>query len=99
MFVPVRLVDNTGSVQVRMRESAALELSGLTDKNAFIAAVREADLSFPMFSSIRVLIRDKGSETLPATGAAEPSEPEDTILIVIHRRSRGAVIGNGLPPE
>ena len=78
MFVPVRLVDNTGSVQVRMRESAALELSGLTDKNAFISAVRDADLTFPMFSSIRVLIRDKGSKTLLATGAAEPSDLENT---------------------
>ena len=78
LFVPVRLVDNTGSVQVRMRESAALELSGLTDKDAFIAAVRDADLSFPMFSSIRVFIRDKGGETLQPTGAAEPGDPEDT---------------------
>ena len=36
LFVPVAMIDRSGTVEVRMREKAALELSCLTSKEEFI---------------------------------------------------------------
>ena len=46
LFVPVRLINRTGAVELRMREKVALELSGLADKDEFIAEIKTGPLKF-----------------------------------------------------
>ena len=67
LFVPIRLLDFTGALNIRMREQAALELSGIESVGDFEVACREACLHFPLLSSVRVLLRPK------TTGASERS--------------------------
>ncbi len=79
LFPSVRLIDSTSSIEVRMREEAALELSHQRDKLAFMKAVQEGDLSFPMIASVRVLIREKKKDG----GAAENGEDENYLSAVV----------------
>ena len=79
LFPSVRLIDSTSSIEVRMREEAALELSHQPDKLAFMKAVQEGDLSFPMIASVRVLIREKKKDG----GAAENGEDENYLSAVV----------------
>ena len=71
-----------GAVNLRMRESVALELSGYSLANEFDTACGEACLRFPLLSSVRVLVRSK------AHGASEPSmstssdAPEVSAIVV-----------------
>ena len=60
-------MDFTGVVHLRMRQQAALELSGLDSVDEFGKACSEACLRFPLLSSVRVLVRSKPH------GAAEHS--------------------------
>jgi len=59
LFVPVRLIDRTGAVELRMREKVALELSGLADKDEFIAETTAGALNFCMLHSARILVKKK----------------------------------------
>ena len=45
LFVPVELEDLTGRVELRMREKAVLELSGVDSRETFCSEVRAAGLS------------------------------------------------------
>ena len=75
LFVPVRLMDFTGVVQLRMRQQAALELSGMDSVEEFGKSCSEACLRFPLLSSVRVYVRPKPQ------GAAEhlaPSQSESS---------------------
>ena len=59
LFVPVQLQDHTGQVALRMREKAALELSGCDEKDDFKQYTIDSALSFPIMCSVRVLVRDR----------------------------------------
>ncbi len=78
LFVPVRVADRTGSVELRMREDVALELSRCTDKDDFEQAVQRSHVSFPMLASFRVLIRERHD-----AGAAEHGEEESLSAVIV----------------
>ena len=82
LFIPVRIIDFSGVVSLRMRQQAALEVSGTDSVEDFATACSEACLRFPLLSSIRVFVRPKPQ------GAAEhlalsQSDSNDVSAIVV----------------
>ena len=63
LFVPVAMVDRSGTVEVRMREKAALELSSLSSKHEFIEESEQGGLNFPILCSVRVHLKKQTSAT------------------------------------
>ena len=57
LFVPARVLDYSGSVVLRMREKAALGVSGELSADVFQVSCEEGHLSYPTLCSIRVLVR------------------------------------------
>ena len=53
----LRLIDSTGSVELRMREKAALAISGATDAKTFENLAAKGALNFPILCSVRVSMR------------------------------------------
>ena len=53
----VRVIDSTGTIEIRMREKAALELSGAPDAATFAAFAAQGALNFPVLCSIRVTMK------------------------------------------
>ena len=81
LFVPVRLQDHTGEVELRMREKAALEFSGLSDRDSFCDEVRTAGLNFPILASVRVALRKNGGT--PDSQDSQASLTEQPISAVV----------------
>ena len=82
LFVPVRVLDFTGSVNLRMREQAALELSGDSSMDEFETACREARLRFPLLSSVRELVRRKTGGASEHAADSQSDAAEVTAIIV-----------------
>ena len=80
LFVPVRIMDYTGVVNLRMRQQAALELSGIDSVEEFGKACSEACLRFPLLSSVRVYVRSKPHG---ATEHSTSSQSESTEVSAI----------------
>ena len=59
LFPPIRLIDGSGAVEVRMREKVALELSELGTKEEFIAEAADGVLNFAILCSVRILVKKK----------------------------------------
>ena len=63
LFVPVRILDHTGTVvNLRMREEAALEASGCPSMNEFVERLQRGELVFPLLASVRVRIKVQSTE-------------------------------------
>ena len=77
LFVPVRRIDFTGVVNLRMCEQAALELSGCSSVEKFVTACQDSDLRFPLLASVRVHLRPKSSDP-PEHSASSQSDPQGT---------------------
>ena len=75
LFVPVRLIDRTGAVELRMREKVASELSGLADKDEFIAETKTGALNFCILHSARILVKKK------PTSEDDPDEVLSAIIV------------------
>ena len=72
----IRIMDATGSFMAGVREEAALALSGLASKDAFVEAHATDNISFPVLASVRVhLAKQKSTNdrTSQGSGAAEPA--------------------------
>jgi len=76
LFVPVRLLDFTGVVHLRVREKAALELSGCSSVEEFVTACTESDLRFPLLASVRVHLRPKSSGASEHAGHSQSDTQE-----------------------
>ena len=63
LFVPIAMIDRSGTIEVRMREKAALELSSLSTKNDFIEEARQGGLNFPILCSVRVHVKKVNGAT------------------------------------
>ena len=74
LWVPVVIEDYSGQVELRMREKAALEFSGLESCNQFCEEVRIGGLNFPVLASIRVLVRKQ----TPATEESDKQIEKET---------------------
>ena len=82
LFFPVRVLDFTGSVNLRMREQAAFELSGYSSMDEFETACRQACLRFPLLSSVRVLVRRKTAGASEHAAVSQTDSTEVTAIIV-----------------
>ena len=60
----VRVIDSTGTIEIRMREKAALELSGARDAATFAAFAAQGALNFPVLCSIRVTMKSSKDSDL-----------------------------------
>ena len=81
LFVPVRVMDDWGQMTLRMRESAALQVSGQKTKEDFEKAVQQGGLRFPILASIRVRVK-RGASTTPSEGA-QPHSQDDALMDAI----------------
>ena len=59
LFPTVRAIDSTGALTTRMREKAALELSGQSYKEEFADLVSKGAMNFPILCSLRIAVRKK----------------------------------------
>ena len=84
LFVPVAMIDRSGTVEVRMREKAALELSCLSSKEEFMEESAQGGLNFPILCSVRVHLKKK-------TGA---TEHESISAIVVEAAAQDFSIRN-----
>ena len=66
LFPTVRVIDHSGALTIRMREKAALELSGQSSKEEFMDLVSKGALNFPILCSLRIAVR-KNSNSERAT--------------------------------
>ena len=89
LFVATRVPDYSGSVTLRMREKAALELSGEGSASEFDKACQESQLSYPIICSIRVLVRPRRDG---ATEHTAPSTQTGGIDAAQHAGNTSAVI-------
>jgi len=72
----VRVVDSTGTIEIRMREKAALELSGAADAATFAAFATQGALNFPLLCSIRVTMKTSKDSDLMDTCIVEAVEQD-----------------------
>ena len=77
IWLKIMLRDISGSVEVRMNEKHALELSGCKDKDHFIQSFNDGDPLFPSVLSIKVarkvkVLQPGDEEPLTQTGDVEP---------------------------
>ena len=84
LFVPVQMMDQSGSVNVRMREKAALEVTGHATKEKFVEASRQGGVCFPILSSVRVLVspeKEKQAGQASDSGASEHERQLNAIVM------------------
>ena len=68
LFPTVRVVDSSGTFTGRMREKAALDLSGQESKEAFADLASKGALNFPILCSLRVAVRKDSGTCAPEQG-------------------------------
>ena len=78
LFPAVRVVDATGTLELRMREKAALSLAGVADKDEFIELASEGALNFPVLTSLRVVLQSTKNEE----SASEHADKKFNAIIV-----------------
>ena len=57
LFPTARVIDHSGAFTTKMREKAALELSGQSNKEEFADLVSKGALNFPILCSLRIAVR------------------------------------------
>ena len=62
LFPAVRVVDSTGTLELRMREKTALSLAGANDKAEFAELASDGALNFPILTSLRVVLQSTKNE-------------------------------------
>jgi len=82
LFVPVAMIDRSGTIEVRMREKAALELTSLTTKEEFIQEAQKGGLNFPILCSVRVHMRKVSGVTKKDSISAIVVEAEQQKLSI-----------------
>ena len=74
LFPSVQVIDPSGALVLKMREKAALELSGQTSAKIFAELASKGALNFPILCSLRVRLR----RVLQSTTATSQDAPGDT---------------------
>ena len=80
VWVRVRMLDMSGSVEVWLREKPALALSGARDKDDFVEKHTERKLSFPLLSSVRVFVRRQEAKL--------ESSQENTSMVIMEAQEQ-----------
>lgn len=75
LWMPVKVEDETGYLNLYMREKPALQLAGAESKDAFEAAWADDSLEFPNKASIKIIRKHDALQTPKAdNSAAKPAE-------------------------
>ena len=74
LFPSVQVIDTSGALVLKMREKAALELSGLTSAKIFAELASNGSLGFPILCSLRARFH----RVLQSTTATSQDAPGDT---------------------
>ena len=83
LFPQVRVIDYTGSLELRMREKAALSISGQDSKDEFADLASKAALNFPSLCTIRVAVGPRKQASAPEHGLdAVIMEAEEQELLI-----------------
>ena len=61
LFPTVRVIDSSGTSTIKMREKAALKLSGQGSKEEFADLASKGALNFPILCSLRIFVQKKPS--------------------------------------
>ena len=76
LWPSVRVIDSTGTIEIRMREKAALDLSKAFDAATFAELAEKGALNFPVLSSIRVTMKRSKDSDLMETCIVEAVEQD-----------------------
>ena len=82
LWMPVKVEDETGHLNIFIREKAALALSGTDSKEAFEEARAADTLEFPKKTSIKVIRKASAFETPRADSDDSAGKPEVNCYIV-----------------
>lgn len=82
LFPSVQVIDTSGALVLKMREKAALELSGQTSATTFAELASKGALNFPILCSLRVRLRRVPPSTT-ANSQDAPEGTEDTVQAMI----------------
>ena len=100
----VRAIDSTGTVELRMRQKAALNLAGLDDAQEFAQLAAKGALNFPILCSIRVTMRratradDTGGEEPKQEEPKEPKQTQEYVdIVIVEAASQDLVCPRSLP--
>ena len=78
----MQVIDTSGALRLKMREKAALELSGQTSKEDFAELASKGALNFPILCSLRIRLRRVLQSTQlssqEASGEKQNNSREDT---------------------
>ena len=101
LFVAVRLVDYTGTIEVRMREKAALELGDCEDRDSFVEEAKKGALRFPILASVRINIRKRADGQELNAVIVEGAEQDLTIGAALPNASMSFLgeLLKALPPD
>ena len=83
LFPSVQVIDASGALVLKMREKAALELSGQTSKEAFAELASKGALNFPILCSLRIRLRRVLQSTQTTTTNNSREDTEDNIEAMI----------------
>ena len=78
LFPSVRVMDATGTLELRMREKTALSLAGASDKAEFIELASDGALNSPILTSLRMVLLSTKKED----GASEHADSRFNAIIV-----------------
>ena len=82
LFPSVQVIDTSGALVLKMREKAALELSGQTSAKTFAELASKGALNFPILCSLRVRLR-RVLQSTTATSQDAPGDTESTFQAMI----------------
>ena len=90
LFPSVQVIDPSGALVLKMREKAALELSGQTSAKTFAELASKGALNFPLLCSLRVRLSRKPQSTTATsqdapgdTHSISPEGTQDTVQAMI----------------
>ena len=96
LFPSVQVIDPSGALVLKMREKAALELSGQTSAKIFAELASKGALNFPILCSLRVRLRRMPQNT-GDTQSISPEGSEDTVQAMIVEATEQDVNPQAMP--
>ena len=74
----MRVVDSTGTLELRTREKTALSLAGANDKAEFTELASDGALNFPILTSLRVVLQSTKNEE---SASEHPDKKFNAIIV------------------
>ena len=81
LFPTVRAIDHSGALTTKVREKAALELSGLGSKEEFADLVSKGALNFPILCSLGIAVKKRSQKTADANSQDATEDGLDAVIV------------------